>query len=206
MNLDESRWPDAEHCWLLQAMLVFLLASSRIPPNFLCAQKIPCFTQWWNIYIYAAWNSVLSLQHTATRALESKLLETKEILGICFPEILRRKQEIWDLGTGAISTRKVHWRVLGGNWWTIHTFLTLGCHGREDQGRSSRFIFVIWRYLGILGFAAVSTRIHNHHTRRLAHQWAFWASGQPRVKKTPQYHPEFVDVSPLFVVRKPSYA
>ena len=52
MNLDESRWPDAEHCWLLQAMLVFLLASSRIPPNFLCAQKIPCFTQWWNIYIY----------------------------------------------------------------------------------------------------------------------------------------------------------
>jgi hypothetical protein len=47
-----------------------------------------------NIYIYAAWNSVLSLQHTATRALESKLLETKEILGICFPEILRRKQEI----------------------------------------------------------------------------------------------------------------
>lgn len=158
------------------------------------------------IYIYAAWNSVLSLQHTATRALESKLLETKEILGICFPEILRRKQEIWDLGTGAISTRKVHWRVLGGNWWTIHTFLTLGCHGREDQGRSSRFIFVIWRYLGILGFAAVSTRIHNHHTRRLAHQWAFWASGQPRVKKTPQYHPEFVDVSPLFVVRKPSYA
>ena len=156
----KSTWPDAERCWLLQAKsrCFYIGIQQNQMPKTMCPENTMFYAmmeyvyEYEYIYIYAAWNSILSLQHTATRALESKLLETKEILCICFPEILRRKQEIWDLGTGAISTRKVHWRVLGGISWTIHTFLTLGCHGRED----------IWRYLGILGFAAVSTRIHNH--------------------------------------------
>lgn len=78
---------------------------------------------------------------------------------ICFPEILRRKQEIWDLGTGAISTRKVHW--WGGKLMDNSHISDLGM---PWAWRSSRFILVIKIIIleifgGILGFAAVSTRI-----------------------------------------------
>ena len=93
-----------------------------------------------------------------------------------FAEILRRKQEIWDLGQEPFQPERCTDGFFGEIVGKVTHFWPLGYNGREDQAASSlnleRF-GMIWAFWALQHFPLGSTTITGpSHSHNLAQRWA----------------------------------